>query len=697
MPDLVPRQNATPRPKTTIKDKIVEDKARRVARPSVAEPFELGRMSHSQHHRAPASTHRVTSDQRLSFSLENGERLKEMIFQFADGLPDADPRIKVATSDFRDQIDEAVGALVELLSYERLSSEEACQAFNRLRGYLNGCKVTSAPGLSELERLAVAHKQEYRRYALAFAEAGSHAFAVPSRKPRTAANIALHQSLQEKANEAQGEGARASLAFARFLGTALPSEGASWNPVTYVTALRLLNDIDREWVKKTFAPQLCDQLIGKLHTIANKEVFDGQAICLLTQGAPALADAVCRLHPRNPQLEKMLFNALSKAVEFLDEKPDERYADRSFLYPLRALSSRNLTNEGAAALCTYVAQVNHLLSQMSYRDHLSTIAGTFHAINGISSWALSPDSDAKVTVLLTNLNDRLSRTPFPMKSIAAGSIIYGLKGLDLPNLSPEARTQAARTMNLLAEKIATTPPDNLLSYQAVSSIVHGLTVTLATGEGQFERPAQNLLNVMHQRLPLELLDIDQIGAMTGALVTLHPYQDRYRNLCDDLFALIENAPEEATSFAIDDPRNLIAWQTIQHAYSLFDAQMPPSLTAFVEGFRHRVESMRRYNLSEQRVLGFVRQYPGLITLNTPYIDGFEIDILARRGDTLVNIEVDGAYHSDPAKKIADAQRDDHLRRKLSEYNFDIVRVGRDCGKRELLRELDRVFASKTQK
>ncbi len=618
-----------------------------------------------------------------------------MIVRFAEGLPDADPRIKEATANFRDQIDEAVGPLVELLSHERLSSEDAFQAFNGLRGYLNGCKVTSAPGLSDLDSLAVAHKQEYRRYALAFAEAGSNAFAVPIRKPKTQAHIALHQRIHEKASEAQGEGATASHAFARFLATALPAERAPWNPVTFVTALRLLNDLDPEWNRKGFAPQLCEQLIAKLHTIANKELFDGQAICHLTQGAPALADAVARLRPRNPQLEKMLFNSLSKAVEFLEEKPDERYADRSFLFPLRALSSRNLTNEGAAALCAYVAQVNHLLSQMSYRDNLSTIAGTFHAINGISSWALSPDSDAKVTLLLTNLNDRLSKTPFPMGSISAGSIIYGLKGLDLPNLSPEACSQAARTMNLLAEKIATMPPDHLLSYQAVSSIVHGLTVTLSTGEGAFERPAQNLLNVMHRRLPLELLDIDQISAMTGALVTLHPYQRQYHNLCDDLFALVENAPEDATSFATEDQRSLIAWQTIQHAYSLFDTQMPPSLTAFVEGSRHRIESMRRYNLTEQRVLAFVRQYPGLIPLNTPYIDGFEIDILARRGDTLVNIEVDGAYHSDPGKKIYDAQRDDHLRSRLSEYNFEIVRVGRDCGKSELFRELDRVFTPKT--
>jgi hypothetical protein len=652
-------------------------------------------MSHYQHHNVSGSPQRVTSDHRLSISLENGERLKEMLVQFADGLPDTDPRIKKETSEFRDQIDNAVGALVELVSYERLSSAEAYQAFNKLRGYLNGCKVTSAAGLSEVETLALAHKQEYRRYALAFAEAGSNAFAVPTWKPKTQANIALFQRIHSKASEAQGEGARASHAFGRFLAGELHSDGASWNPVTFVTALRLLNELDWEWNRRGFAPQLCEKLIAKLHSIANKEIFDGQAICHLTQGAPALADAVVRLRPRNPQLEKMLFNSLSKAVEFLDEKPDDRYADRSFLYPLRALSSRNLTNEGAAALCAYVAQVNHLFSQMSYSDHLSTIAGTFHALNGISSWALSPDSDAKLTILLTNLNERLSRTPFPMESIAAGSIIYGLKGLDLPNLSPEACSQAVRTMNLLAEKIGTMPADKLLSYQAVSSIVHGLTVTLSMGEGPFERTARNLLGVMHRRLPVELLDIDQVGAMTGALVTLHRHRLQYTSLCDDLFALIERTPTEAISFAPEDPRYLVAWQTIQHAYSLFEIEMPPSLTTFVESSRRRIESMRRYNRSEQRVLGFVRQYPGVIPLDTPYIDGFEVDILARRGDTVVNIEVDGAYHTDPGKKIADAQRDDHLRKKLSEYNFEVVRVERDCGKSELFRILDSVFASKT--
>jgi very-short-patch-repair endonuclease len=75
----------------------------------------------------------------------------------------------------------------------------------------------------------------------------------------------------------------------------------------------------------------------------------------------------------------------------------------------------------------------------------------------------------------------------------------------------------------------------------------------------------------------------------------------------------------------------------------------------------------------------------------PYVNGFEIDLMVRRGRTLVNIEVDGNYHNEPAKRIADAQRDAFLRDKMKRIEFEIVRVPSNCSKSELFAKLDGLF------
>lgn len=86
--------------------------------------------------------------------LDLGHQPREMLVQFADGLPDTDPRIKKATTDFRDQIDQAVGALVEPVSHERLSGEEAYQAFQAVSSIVHGLTVTLSTGDGQFQRPA---------------------------------------------------------------------------------------------------------------------------------------------------------------------------------------------------------------------------------------------------------------------------------------------------------------------------------------------------------------------------------------------------------------------------------------------------------------------------------------------------------------------------------------------------------------
>ena len=544
-----------------------------------------------------------------------------------------------------------------------------------------------AHGRSEDDRLVAEVKHTYRKHARELADAGIAAFPVPTRRPSSAAHFTLSHEINQKAFEARNDPREGASGYARFFISKLDDEKTAWNSISFVTALFKLGELDSGWAKRAFAPELCELAIRRLHTIANREIFGGRAIASLARIAPGLIDAVGRLEPRSPQLEKMLFNSLSKAIEYLEDKPDEKYADNSFLLPMREISSRFLTDEGAGALCSYVAKLNHLFSEMSYRNFLPTIAATFHAMNGISSWGLTQDSEAKLTLILRNLNDRLEKNTDSMNSIAAGSIIYGLKGIDLPHLSPTAQREVCRTLKLVAEAIDRMPAGACLNHAAVSSIVHGLTVALSMTEGPVSAATRELLGAVERRIPYETNRVDQLGAIAGALVTLRPHAHEYPALCRGILRAIELPCRGEVTFARGNHKDRIAWQTLQQAYSLCEQPMPTQLRDFISGLKSHVEGLRRPNLSEQRICAYLKDYPGLQLLDVPYVNGFEVDLMARKGRTIVNIEVDGNYHNEPARRISDA----FLRYKMKAMEFEIARISSNCSKSELFATLDSVF------
>lgn len=638
------------------------------------------------------SPQRVSADKQLSLSMENTVRLRQMVDDYISKAPEIPEGMHMATAELRSRIDGAIDPLLLLGAEKPISNEEAFAAFNKLRGVLHGCAVKGGAGQSEEERLAKSLMVAYRKHAQDFAEAGLEAFSVPSRRTSNGAHFQLSREITDRANYAQTDTREGSFGFSRFLIAKLQADATPWNPVNFVTALFKLNDLDQAWTKRSYAPELCEWVIRRLHTISNREIFDGRAIANLATIAPGLLEAVTRIEPRSPQLEKMLFNSLSKAVEYLKDKPDERFADKSFLLPMREISSRFLTPEGAGALCAYVAKLNHLFSQMSYRNHLPTVAATFHAIHGISSWALTSDSEAKLTVMLGNLNDRLSRNTSNFDQIAAASIVYGLKGIDLPNLSQDAQLEVSRTMRLVAEGIEQMPRGAKLNHAAISSIIHGLTVALCVKEGPVAGATKRLLSAVEERIPYETDRIDHLGMIAGALVTLYPHAQEYSSLRNSLVQAIEEPSRYPLTFTRYHDKDIIAWQTLQQAYGLFNRAMPQQLRDFVTAIKPSVEALRKPNLSEQRVRGYLAEYSGLTILAVPYINGFEVDFMVRKGTKLVDLEVDGSFHNEPAKRTTDAQRDLFLRAKMKEVAFDIVRVPSNVSKSELFEELDRVFS-----
>jgi len=299
--------------------------------------------------------------------------------------------------------------------------------------------------------------------------------------------------------------------------------------------------------------------------------------------------------------------------------------------------------------------------------------------------------------MLSNLNDRLAKNTASMDPIAAGSIMYGLKGIDIPNLSSEAQLQVCRTMRLVAEGLEKMPPRACLNHAAVSSIVHGLTVALSIKQGPVSSATRELLGAVERRIPYEASRIDQLGAIAGALVTLRPHAHEYPTLCKGIFRAIQLPSMTQLTFARGNHKDIIAWQTLQQAYSLYERPMPVQLGDFVSGLKTHVEGLRRPNLSEQRIGAYLKDYPEVTALDVPYVNGFEVDLMVRRGVRMVNIEVDGNYHNEPAKRIADAQRDAFLRGKMKGIEFAIARIPSNCSKAELFAKLDHLFGLDTHR
>jgi hypothetical protein len=601
----------------------------------------------------PASArreHGPLADQDLFVSLESRLKLDQLRADYIGGLPAG------GTKEFRARVDTIVDRLGEIDKFgEPLIHKVFCQ----VNGELSQLSAKATASMSEEQRRETQENFLYRNHALKFAADGMRLFSVPTRENPLPENFQFNAELDGRAQLAARapDPEKGMLEFVQFLSSKLADKSQRWNSVNIVTALYKLCDLDQNWPSRVFGQAIGEQFINKLAVIADKQIFDGQSVCNLAARAPSLIEVVGRMNPHNPILEKRLFGALGKAVEYTNQKPGEQYADKAFLLPLREITSRNLSKEGGAALCGYVAKLNNLFSHMAYARNLRTIADTFHALNGISSWALHPDSDAKLTIMLRNLNDRLQKSLQTIDAVSAGSIIYGLKGLEVGALSQEAVEQVARTMRLVADRLNRLPLHTTINYQSLSAMIKGLSTSLQLNEGPAYRASQDLLIAIQERLPRHIANFDDLGCACGALVTLRPHIAHHTNFTKKLMREVILGSATRLPFTRYERADYIAWQVTQQAFALYREPMPHSLQNIIQTMAPTVIGSANPSRSELRVAEWARAHPGVTIEKTRFQDGFELDILINKN---INIEVDGAFHREPAKVIADQVRDEHL-------------------------------------
>lgn len=647
-----------------------------------------------------APTKQATASKMLADYSENKIKLEGLLEMYIQGIPAG------GSKEYRDQIDTIVGLLDTVKDH---SDENLFDVFKKIHGQLVPMKVRLGNNLPPDEKKIRDENDALRSNALKLADDGKKAFAPPSEVGPEAINFQLTSLLRNKATAAKAIAASNPTAglvlYAEYVLTQLtgesPRERAAadaakergvlappvrtievppWNSVNIVTAIYQLHDIDPRWFAKPIAQPLAEALIGRLADIANKQVFDAQSVANLAEAAPEIFKVLERMHPKNEKLEIRLTTALSKVVEKCSQLPNEHFADKSFLLPMRGLQSCNLSPRGAEALCSYVAKLNNLFSQVSYGNHLPTIAATFHAFNGISSWTNSPESERKLTVMLTNLNDRLERSCQELHPIAAASIIHGLRGLDTRRLGSDAINQITRTMRFVTDGLNDMPSTTKLDHRALSSIVHGLTVHLTITEGGIHRATKNLLTAVERRLPPETQTFDQLGALCGALTNLRSHRNVYPSLVQQILSdvkLASNGPLLQNKGATGD---YIAWQTIQQAYSLYGETLPSRLEYTIQTMAPHVRGNLYPTLSEQRVRKWASEHPGVTVLPTAFQDGFELDLLTLFKDRRVNIEVDGRHHHEPYQKIIDDLRDAYL---TLNHGYEIVRIPNSASEEEV--------------
>lgn len=594
--------------------------------------------------------HRPVADQELAACADNRFKLDQLVNDFITGLPPGgDP-------SFRKRIDNVMDRLHQV---DNVSELNLYKIFSQVRGALSQISAKGGGNLDPEQRRIREENTTYRDHALKIAAEGVRLFSIPTVDRSLPEHFTLNGDINSAFELAVKDPGNGTYGFIEFLTGRLTDPKQEWNAVNIVTALYKLGDLDPQWPSRPFGQAVGGHLIEKLVTVADKYIFNGHSVCNLAESAPALIDVVNRMHPKNPILEKRLFSALGKAIQYTKEMPDEAFADKSFLYPLREIVSSYLSPEGSAALCAYVAKLNHLFSQMSYSRSLGTVAATFHAMNGIGSWARHPDSDAKLTVMLKNLNDRLERATIQLDSLSAASIVYGLRGLDVRNLSGDAVEQVTRTIRLVTDKLNALPPGRTLDHRAVSSIVHGLTLALDETQGGILRATSGLLSAVNRRLPNETTTFDELGALCGALVTLRPHISEHREIARDLLnSAISGSSRQVTPY-VGGHSTRVAWQVIQQAFALYQQKMPEPIQAAIDNLAPSVVNTTVPTRSEMRVREWARSYPGVVIENVQFIDGFELDILIKPN---INIEVDGGHHREPAKVLTDRVRDSHLSR-----------------------------------
>jgi hypothetical protein len=171
-----------------------------------------------------AASQTVTADKKLSLSVENRDKLRQMTDDFVNGKPDIPKGMLDATANFRGDIDGLLVPVMTLANSKAISNQDAFTAFNKLRGELHKCSVKSGVGLTDQEREALAIKQAYRKHAQDFADAGLAAFSEPKRHTSLPQSDNLKAEILDKAEEVRLPGNGGGFAFAGYLGAKLANQ-----------------------------------------------------------------------------------------------------------------------------------------------------------------------------------------------------------------------------------------------------------------------------------------------------------------------------------------------------------------------------------------------------------------------------------------------------------------------------------------
>lgn len=576
-----------------------------------------------------------------------------------------------AAEEFQRKID---AILAPLQAIEAPDTRSLNRAFNVAQGQL-----------VQLGKQTNPENQMLRAAALEFARKGLETFNVAKTVPATSHDIDLNRTIGEKSRIGTGH-------FLAYLSSELQANSSTnWRSVNTVTALYNLSKYHPYWAKDPSAPVVARLIIERLDVLSNHETFSAHTVCNLAGALPSLASVFTAHRISDPALESKLFQGLTRAIENLPEFPGEQYVKESFLMPMREVNTLALTDEGSTALCAYVDRLNTLVSRIKYINSLETIATTFHGINGIFAWHVSEQNQAHLTSVLGSLNDRLEKNTEPMLDIPAGSILYGLRGIDVAKLGTEAQAEVARTLTIVAEKLAAKPPGETFCAVTINSMFTGLTTCISTLTEPIKSATVGLVDSITMRLPDAPVKLSDLGLLCGAMVLVRRTYQHHAPSMTRLRDVIDATNTRALTFDRLSYSNHIAWQNIHQMYALYERQMPATLRAKLAAMNGPVSETVHTSNSERRIGAIISDNPAFVINPEKFDSGFELDFqLHIRGtNRRINIEVDGVFHKEPTQRLMDNLRDAFFRR----AGWEIYRVRSDASKKEVMDLLNSIISA----
>jgi len=592
------------------------------------------------------------------------ERLDHFLNQYHDNQPLG------GTPEFRVRISEIVDALDHLKSP---TSRDISDTINKVHGQLVQLGKPKDPGDRAL-----------RVHALDFLKELKGVFAVPKAHQALPRDYSLSNTLDSLKREKDPN------KLAKFLISELgPNSRLVWNSVNLVTGIYNLSQMDPGWPHASFALPLAEAFTQALTKVSAKDSFDRHSTSNLFNTLPRIIEALERAHPPRPILETSLIKTASRIIDDLQGVPNPEYVRNFFLYPLRDLKTCNLSPEAGVAACGLVARVTELLSRVRDSDSLEVIAMTFHALNGVSSWTHNDEGQLRLTTILSDLNRRLEQNSSPLCSISIGSILYGLKGINHSSLNHDSEAQVSKTLTLMAEKIASLPPDQVLNARCISSAFHSLTVATTVREGPVAKATQDLLAAIEPRIPRSVETLEDLGHMASALIPLSATRRTRIKLIKTLFESVDRSATTNLKPTSEGNADLISWQTTKQMYALYDTPLPAALAAVLAPLNDSVQHTISTSNSERRIADWIVKDYRVSVLRVPFEDGYNLDIAIQLPTTRgtlkkINIEVDGPHHNEPIQRALDVIRDQHLNLK----GWSILRIPTTATREEVRRMLD---------